>query len=602
MRAHNKNLTLLPEAERQALYDRPDFDDFQRAEYFAFTSDELALAQQRAGLPEQILCLLQIGYFKAKQAFFTLALADCPPEDLDFLCDRYFPTQPLYPRPVRRAEHHAQRQEILRLFGYRWCAAQDSASLAHKAEQLVRRDVTPAFVLTELVAWLNQHHIVRPGYTAFQTVISVALSKERQRLAALINPALTDDLKVALQSLLVREETLSELAAIKQDAKHFGARMMGRERQKRASLEAIYRAARVLLPRLDLSPQNVAYYASLAHYYTIYDLRRLQPGQTSLYLLCYAWQRYRQLNDNLVDALRYQTKKFEDGSKASAEHQFMRAQVQRQKETTQVGQLLLLYVDDKFDDATPFGSVRHRAFSIMPKAALQLVGQRLSNKTVSEMELRWQAVDALAGQVRARLRPQAMALDFSSISTDDPWLAAVRWMSGVFGRRQRLDQRPLAEVPPDTLPKRLRAYLLTFDDTDQATGLRGNRYEFWVYRQLRKRLDSGELYLDDSIQHRRFSDHLVALDRTTPVLEELQLAWLRQPPDRAIDALCDELDDLWRSFDRELRQGKLKHLDYDAQRKQLTWHRPKADKEDRARPFFREAAVAQYRRHHPVCE
>ena len=32
MRAHNDHLTLLPEAERQALYDRPEFDDFQRAD------------------------------------------------------------------------------------------------------------------------------------------------------------------------------------------------------------------------------------------------------------------------------------------------------------------------------------------------------------------------------------------------------------------------------------------------------------------------------------------------------------------------------------------------------------------------------------------
>ncbi|MEM5440360.1 DUF4158 domain-containing protein [Paraburkholderia phymatum] len=71
MRAHNGHLTLLPEAERQALYDRPEFDDFQRAEYFAFTADELALAERRRGLNEQILCLLQTGYFKATRAFFT---------------------------------------------------------------------------------------------------------------------------------------------------------------------------------------------------------------------------------------------------------------------------------------------------------------------------------------------------------------------------------------------------------------------------------------------------------------------------------------------------------------------------------------------------
>jgi hypothetical protein len=561
-------------------------DEYQRAEYFAFTADELGVAQRRPGLPERILCLLQIGYFKAKQAFFAFPLAQCPSEDLEFLCERYFPGQSLRPRPVRSAELYAQRRAILALFGYRLWGERDRSALALKAAQLVRRDVTPTFVLTELIVWLNQQHIVRPGYTVLQAIVSSALITERQRLGDMVEAALTEEAKAALQGLLVRDESLSELTAIRQDAKHFGARMMGGEREKRALLEPIYHVARTLLPRLGISPQNVAGYASLAHYYTIYDLRRLQPGQTRLYLLCYAWQRYRQLNDNLVEALRYHTKKFEDDSKASAAQQFLRNETQRQKETAQVGKLLLLYVDEALDDTLPFGSVRRQAFSIMPKEALQQTGQRLTRKPVGQMELRWQAIDALAGQVRARLRPQAMSLEFSSIRTDDPWLAAVRWMNGVFGRRQRLAQRPLAEIPPGTVPKRLRPYLLTFDDIGQPSGLRGDRYEFSIYRQIRKRLDRGELHLDDSIQHRRFSDHLVAPERTAAVLEELGLAWLRQSPDTTIDALFNELHELWQTFERQLRQGKLKHLDYDAQHSKLTWRQPRAEKEGAQQDSF----------------
>ncbi|MGC5605185.1 hypothetical protein [Klebsiella pneumoniae] len=36
--------------------------------------------------------------------------------------------------------------------------------------------------------------------------------------------------------------------------------------------------------------------------------------QTQLYLLCYAWVRYRQLSDNLVDAMAYHMKQLEDES------------------------------------------------------------------------------------------------------------------------------------------------------------------------------------------------------------------------------------------------------------------------------------------------
>ena len=94
----SKRLTLLSEAEKLALYGLPDFDDFQRVEFFAMTDAERALAFRRKGLTEQIYCLLQIGYFKAKQAFFRFSLEDVPPEDIAFLLQRYFPGRALAAR------------------------------------------------------------------------------------------------------------------------------------------------------------------------------------------------------------------------------------------------------------------------------------------------------------------------------------------------------------------------------------------------------------------------------------------------------------------------------------------------------------------------
>jgi len=100
---------------------------------------------------------------------------------------------------------------------------------------------------------------------------------------------------------------------------------MALEREKRSALAPLYRAAKEALPRLDISQQNVGYYASLATYYSIYDLRRLQPQQTHLYWLCYSWQRYRQWNDNLADAFDFPMKQVEDATQAAAEQHFTKA-------------------------------------------------------------------------------------------------------------------------------------------------------------------------------------------------------------------------------------------------------------------------------------
>ena len=58
----------------------------------------------------------------------------------------------------------------------------------------------------------------------------------------------------------------------------------------------------------------------------------------------------------------------------------------------------------------------------------------------------------------------------------------------------------------------------------------------------------------------------------------MDIPWLRRPIETQLNALATELRAQWLAFDRELRQGKLKHLDYDSQTKTLTWRQPEADK------------------------
>ena len=594
MPIRDKNLTILTEAERRALYDLPDFDRSQRSEYFSVSAKELALAMRREGLSAQLLCLLQLGYFKAKQAFFTFTLMEVPKDDTDFLMERYFPGKSFIPGPVRQKEYFVQHKEIVKLFGYSRWSEDKETRLFDKASQLAFRDVTPTFIVAELLVFMKSEKIIRPGYTTLQAVISKALMTERQRLGNLIKDALDDEHKDAFLRLLERETGLSELASIKQDAKSFRYRMMVMERRKLATLSPLYQVAKAILPSLGLSQQNMIYYASLAHYYTIYDLRRMKTGQSFLYLLCYIWQRYRQISDNITQAFGYHMKQVEAGTKDTANQRSVDAMNDRQQALPLVGRLLGLYVDDKVSDTTPFGEVRQEAFNIMPKDALLLVSSRLTEKPVNKMELRWQAVDQRTRKIKNQLRPLVLALDFSSVSNDSPWLAALHWMKKVFDSKGRLTQQPLSSIPEHTIPKRIRPYLLTIDENGKVIGLRGERYEFWIYRQLRKRLDSGELYLDDSFQHRRFSDELVPLDRQEAVLQELDLTWLSQPVEAALDSSLAELHKQWCAFDRELRQGKLKHLDYDQDKKTLVWHRPKANKD--------EALQSEFYSRLPVCD
>jgi TnpA family transposase len=583
----NERLTVLSNAEQEALYNLPDFDEAQRLEYLALSEAELEFATGRPDINAQIYCILQIGYFNAKHAFFRFEWNEVE-DDFTFVLSRYFYGAVFDRKQITKHEHYIQREQIAGLFGYQLWTTDLLPLLKQQATQIVRWDVAPGFVAAEMIVWLNEHKIIRPGYSTLQKLISKTLAVERRRLGDLLSEAMDDEVKVALAQLLVRDDTLSQLAAIKQDAKNFGWRQMAHEREKRALLEPLYLIAKELLPRLGISQQNLLYYASLANFYTVHDLRNLKKDQTHLYLLCYAWQRYRQLSDNLVDAMEYHMKQLEEESSASAQKSFSSEQIKRQQNAPQVGRLLLLYVDNTVTDDTPFGNIRQRAYKIMPRETLQFTGQRMSVKPASKLSLHWQAIDELAVRIRRHLRPLFVVLNFASTDSGSLWLIALNWAKSVFTKQQRLSQRSLTECPAGTLPKRLRPYLLTFDADGKPKSLHADRYEFWLYRQIRKRLQSGQIYLNDSLQHRHFSDELVSMDEKAEVLAQMDIPFLRQPIDAQLDALTAELRAQWLAFNRELKQGKLPHLEYDKKTQTLTWHKPKIEPQKSSKQTFYE--------------
>ena len=148
------------------------------------TETELALASSRPGLHAQVYCLLQIGYFKAKHAFFRFDWSEVE-DDCAFVTSRYFHGEAFERKPITKHEHYTQRERVAELFGYQLWAADFLPQLGQQATQTVRRDVTPGFVAAELIIWLNKHKIIRPGYTTLQELISETLSTERRRLGGL---------------------------------------------------------------------------------------------------------------------------------------------------------------------------------------------------------------------------------------------------------------------------------------------------------------------------------------------------------------------------------------------------------------------------------
>jgi len=117
--AKTKRLHLLDDADVAALYDRPTFTDEERTEYFTPVPMELALMQTFTDPAVQAFFVLQLGYFKAKQRFFTVTL-DAVRDDLQFINAQLdLGVAPDDLRLMGKNTLLTQRTLILERFGYR---------------------------------------------------------------------------------------------------------------------------------------------------------------------------------------------------------------------------------------------------------------------------------------------------------------------------------------------------------------------------------------------------------------------------------------------------------------------------------------------------
>ena len=133
--------TILSDAEQEALYGLPDFDDSQRLEYLALSEAELALAVSRPSLHAQVYCVLQIGYFKAKHASVRFDWSEVE-DDCAFVLTRYFHGEAFEHKAITKHEHYTQRERIAELFGYRGQLARAHATDAWSAAATPTRSQT----------------------------------------------------------------------------------------------------------------------------------------------------------------------------------------------------------------------------------------------------------------------------------------------------------------------------------------------------------------------------------------------------------------------------------------------------------------------------
>jgi TnpA family transposase len=556
-------LSILTAQEVDDLYGLPRFTEDDRRLYFDLSPVELDLVHGVYTISVAVHLVLQFGYFKAKRQFFVYAL-EAVTEDLEHILRRHFPARRLVEiKTLSKPTRLEQQKVILKLFGYRLCTTTTKAELERKAQRVAMLSTQPVFILREVLQYLVHQRVVAPGYTYLQSMVGQAVSGELLRVTRLLGRALTPAVERQLEALLEADEGMYRISLLKHEPKDFSYGELRQEVARRKFFEQLHEFGQTFLASAGLSNESVKYYAALVQFYTVYKLQRMAVQTARLYLLCFAYHRFRQINDNLVEAFVHLVDQYEKQAKLASEASAIKAMTEASTNLKAAGQVLNLFLDQSIADRTPFSKIKQKAFSLLDRERFALVADYMRDIEFDKTACEWAYYGTLHSKFKLNLRHLFCNLDFAGLVDDAPLLEAVAFLQELLRHGKSLRQVKQADFPTGILAKGVQRYMYTAAEKRKDKRLDVDRYEFLVYRLLRNALEAGNIYVRDSNDFRSFEDDLIRPERwrdKDAVLREIGAPVLLAPIEETLAAFNAELEAKFERVNQRIENGDNKHM------------------------------------------
>ncbi|MEL6256250.1 MAG: Tn3 family transposase [Bacteroidota bacterium] len=555
-----KQLSILSQDEINNLYSLPKFDPESRANYFQLNEQETAAMKQYGRALTRLYFILQLGYFKAKTQFFVFDLEEVS-SDSRYVSKHYFPEHILRLQGrISKPTRLMQQQVILTISGYKVADKKIRKALLDKAEKLARIHSKPIYIFREIMNYLEQQKILLPGYSVMQKhIIAQGLIHERQRLEAFIDKHLSQEDSERLENLLENKSMgIYLLTYLQQEPNSFMYYQMRSQMLRKKHMKQIHELAQKLIPKMEISNENIRYYSSLAGHYSVYKLNRMKRKMVYIYLICFAYSRYRHINDSMVEAFKHYVRSYETEAEAWSKQSIYTYQLEGMKQLSKVPQILKLFTDQKIEDSLHFGLVRKKAFKILAKNFFLTLSDYITKNSLDKKELKWVFYESIPRQISLNLRSLFMNLHFEALAGHTHLLNATKKLKELLSK-----SKPLTKVSPELFPcqfiaPHLKKYLY------KNGILQVKRYEFLLLRSLRNKIESGDIFIPESFGFKSFDQDLISKSyweaNKTDIIARLDLPKLKQSPKEILSELESKLEQKFKKVNDAILKGKNEYV------------------------------------------
>ncbi len=574
MASAGKRLAILSKDEIENIYGLPSFNEAERNFFFTLDESETKEMESKNSIESRVHFILQLGYFKCKSLFFDVSFSEVR-EDVHYILKRYFPNAKTPRIMIAKKTRLTQRSQILKLLNYKLF----DSNIQEKLKTHILKEsaicVDPLYLFDKSIEFLSEHRISLPGYSTFQDIIGKTLTAEEKRLQTVIGTSLPSSVNESLQKMLVSDgKKMYGITVLKKDSKGFNYKEVMNEIKKKMMSEVLFKAAQDIIPKLEISEQNVVHYAYLVDYYTADRLKELNYETVRLYLLCYVFYRFEKINDNLVNSFIYRTNIFKKEAKQDSKNKVYDHKIEDNSHgyDEKIGKILDIFINPDIPDS----DVRAKAFSIVEKDKFPELKDYIAGKTFDEEEFRWNYYRSIAKTISKNLRPLARVLAFESENPNDPLIEALTFVKKTFNNKKSLKEIAEDKFPKEFIPSYLESYLYEKKE-DSSKVLNVYQYEFLIYYQLERALECGRVFVNDSFHFKSLKEDLLEDWETNKeaILASLNNPILNTPIEEQLKKFKDEFNPLLLDVNQRIESGENKEI-------KIKIIKPKNEKEGKA--------------------
>ena len=505
---YSGHLHILEAEEIAYIYALPSFTPDERVIFFPLSTSEREQVTALRGVSSKVYFILQLGYFKAKHLFFTFDFED-QVVDTAFVVAKYFPnTTRKKLASVSRPTRQSQQQLICDLFGYQFFKEGFQEQLLQKAAVLAKRHNHAVYLFRSLLQYFHTQKVIIPAYSFLQRdVVSLAVREEHLRLEQFIEDKMSATEKSLVEGLLEKpKEDMHPFTLQQKEPSSFDYYQIRRLLTRQQQLQPIFEVAKKLCTQMGIANENIRYYSSMATEQKVFNLKRLQGNSNMLYiyLLCFVHNRYRQVNDILIDALKFYVLGLEKSAEKSAQTQIYAQHLASNEALEKVPSILKFFRSNQ-RDKMPFSEVKAEAFGILGPQEFDLVIDFIQKSKPDKKVLTWMYYQLKRRLISLYLRPLCFHFRFDNNSKSSNLMEAIDFLKEELVTKKKVPAKiETKDLPCEFLAKNRRKFI-----KDEQGIIQLPKYEMALYQALRNKLEAGDVFIPDSFINKNLEEDLI---------------------------------------------------------------------------------------------